>query len=108
MFASLVFLVLPILPWETTKTIRLDYKYFKGQSLSYSDIQIVECRGVERQLDETIEYIQMNCTEQMIEIESIINIEKRSNSIRIFPFNRYKYKELSEISIKIFILMKIK
>ncbi|CAF4429021.1 unnamed protein product, partial [Rotaria socialis] len=68
--------VLTILSWETTETIRLESKYFKEQSLSYSKIQIVERRGVERQLHETIGYIQMNDTEQMIEIESIINIEK--------------------------------
>jgi len=38
----------------------------------------------------------MNYTEHITEIDSIKNIERQINSIRIIPENQYKFNQLSE------------
>ncbi|CAF0834297.1 unnamed protein product [Rotaria sordida] len=72
------------------------------QRLTYSEIEIIERRDVEKCLDETIEYVEMNYTEEIVKIESIENIQRKINSIRMFPFNRYKYEQLLETTYRIF------
>ncbi|CAF0920037.1 unnamed protein product [Rotaria sordida] len=72
------------------------------QRLTYSEIDLIERRDVEKCLDETIEYIEMNYTEEIVKIESIENIQRKINSIRMFLFNRYKYEQLLETTYRIF------
>ncbi|CAF2838869.1 unnamed protein product [Rotaria sp. Silwood2] len=102
MFVLLVILFFQILSWEKCETIRLEYKFSAEKRLTYSEIQIIEHHDVEKHLDETIEYIEMNYTEEIIKIESINNIQRKINSIRMFPFNQYKYEQLFETTYRIF------
>lgn len=89
-----------ILLWKTIEAIRFEYKFSNNESLTYSEIQFIERYDMEKHLDETIEYIEMNYTEKIIEIESIKNIQRRVYSIRMFPFNKYKYEQLFEITYR--------
>ncbi|CAF1209305.1 unnamed protein product [Rotaria sordida] len=101
MFVLLIVLYLQILSWKKSETVRLEYKYSAEQRLTYSEIEIIERRDVEKRLDETIEYIEMNYTEVIVKIKSIENIQRKKNSIRMFPFNRYKYEQLFETTYRI-------
>jgi hypothetical protein len=96
MFVLLLLLLITILSWEKSETIRLEYKFSKEKCLNYSEIQLIERRDIEKRLDESIEYIQMNYTEQMIEIDSIEYIQRQINSVQIIPPNRYKHNQLFE------------
>ncbi|CAF1287585.1 unnamed protein product [Rotaria sp. Silwood1] len=102
MIAVFVVLFLQILLWEKSLTVRLEYKYSVGQRLTYLELQIIERHDVEKRLDETIEYIEMNYTEEIIKIDSIDNIQRKMNSIRMYPFDRYKHKQLLETTYRIF------
>lgn len=81
---------------QLTKTIRLEYKISNGQILTYSEVQIIEQHDVNKHLDQTIQYIQMNYTEYITEMDSIKHIERKIDSIRIIPTNQHKSKQLSE------------
>ena len=81
---------------QQTETIRLEHKISHGQVLTYSEIQIIERHEIDKHLDQTIEYIEMNYTEYITEIVSIKHIERKIDSIRIIPRNQHKFKQLSE------------
>lgn len=96
MFAFLLLIYVIIFSLEKVETIRLEYKYLSGKYYTYSEIQIIERHDFEKGIDESIEYIEMNYTEYINEIDSIKNIKKQINSIRIIPNNEHKIKQLSE------------
>ena len=96
MFVSILFSLVTCLLLQRTESIRLEYKISSGQFLVYSEIQIVERHDVDKRLEQTVEYIQMNYTEHVTEINSIKHIERKINSIQIIPRNHNKLKQLSE------------
>jgi hypothetical protein len=83
-----------ICSWEKVESIRLEYKYSVGECLTYREIQIMERHDATRHLDETIQYIQMNFTEQIIEINNEKYLQRRVHSLQIIPDNKFKYDEL--------------
>lgn len=56
----------------------------------------MERHDVDKRFDQTVEYIQMNYTEHITEIDSIKYIERKVDSIRIIPRNQHKLKQFSE------------
>lgn len=90
------FLLIKMFLLKKVETIRLEYKYVVGKSYTYFEIQTIERHYFIQHFDETIEYIEMNYTEYLNEINSIKTIERRMNSIRIIPINEHKINQLSE------------
>jgi hypothetical protein len=96
MLLLLSFFILMICSWEKVESVQLEYKYSVGECLTYCQIQIMERHDATTHVDETIEYIQMNYTEEINEI----NIQRRVDSLRIIPDNKYKYDQLFQTILK--------
>jgi hypothetical protein len=68
-----------ICSWEKVESVQLEYKYSVGEYLTYYQIQIMERHDAKTHLDEMMEYIQMNYTEEINEI----NHEKYKKILRL-------------------------
>lgn len=102
MLLLLSLLILMICSWEKVESVQLEYKYSVGEYLTYYQIQIMERHDAKTHLDETIEYIQMNYTEEINEINHEKYIQRRVHNLQIIPDNKYKYDQLFQTILKSF------
>jgi hypothetical protein len=91
-----------ICSWEKVESVQLEYKYSLGEYLTYYQIQIMERHDAKTHLAETIEYIQMNYTEEINEINHEKYIQRRVHNLQIIPDNKYKYDQLFQTILKSF------
>ena len=87
-----------IYSWEKVESVQLEYKYSVGEYLTYYQIQIMERHDAKTHLDETFEYIQMNYTKEINEINHEKYIQRRVHNLQIIPDNKYKYDQLFQTS----------
>ena len=100
MLLLLSLLILMICSWEKVESVQLEYKYSVRECLTYCQIQIMERHDATTHVDETIEYIQMNYTEEINEINHEKYIQRRVDSLQIIPDNKYKYDQLFQTILK--------
>ena len=77
-----------ICSWEKVESVQLEYKYSVRECLTYCQIQIMERHDAKTHVDETIEYIQMNYTEEINEINHENYIQRRVHNLQIIPDNK--------------------